>query len=107
MKAADLFEETFSAVTANKARSGLTMLGIVIGIGSVIAMVSVGQGAQDSVQSRIQSIGSNLLTITPGAPRGVGTAVSAGRGSAQTYDAGCGRQSRVVLTPRRRRQVCG
>ncbi len=84
MKTADLFEETFSAVTANKTRSGLTMLGIVIGIASVIAMVAIGQGAQAGVQSRIQSIGSNLLTVTPGAPRGVGSAVSAGRGSAQT-----------------------
>ena len=83
MKSIDLIEETFSAVTANKVRSGLTILGIVIGIGSVIAMVAVGQGAQQSVQNRIQSIGSNLLTITPGVQRGVGAQVSSGRGSAQ------------------------
>src|SRR5258708_7647691 len=84
MKTKDLLEETFSAVTANKVRSGLTMLGIVIGIGSVIAMIAVGQGAQNSVQSRIQSIGSNLLTVTPGAPRGIGASVNTGRGSSQT-----------------------
>lgn len=60
------------------------MLGIVIGIGSVIAMVAVGQGAQNSVQNSIQSIGSNLILITPGAQRGVGQSVSAGRGSAQS-----------------------
>jgi putative ABC transport system permease protein len=85
MKTSDLLQETFSAVTANKVRSGLTVLGIVIGIGSVIAMISIGQGAQSSVQSRIQSIGSNLLTVTPGAPRGSGRGqVSTGRGSAQT-----------------------
>jgi len=80
----DLFQETSSALLANKARSGLTILGIVIGIGSVIAMVSVGQGAQGSIESRIQSLGSNLVLVMPGFQRGVGTQVSAGRGSAQT-----------------------
>ncbi|TSC53656.1 MAG: hypothetical protein LiPW39_146 [Parcubacteria group bacterium LiPW_39] len=80
----DLFQETYSALLANKARSGLTILGIVIGIGSVIAMVSVGQGAQSSIESSIQSIGSNLVMIMPGAQRGIGMQVSSGRGSAQT-----------------------
>ncbi|HVY67513.1 MAG TPA: ABC transporter permease, partial [Patescibacteria group bacterium] len=59
-------------------------LGIVIGIGSVIAMIAVGQGAQDSIQSSIQSAGANLLTIIPGAQRGVGITVSSGLGSSQT-----------------------
>lgn len=84
MTIADLFEETYSSLTSNKVRTGLTMLGIVIGIGSVIAMVSIGQGAQSSIQSSIQSIGSNLILVTPGAQRGAGVQVSAGRGSAQT-----------------------
>ncbi len=84
MKVADIFQETYSALLANKARSGLTILGIVIGIGSVIAMISIGQGAQSSIESSIQSIGSNLVMIMPGFQRGVGTQVSAGRGSAQT-----------------------
>lgn len=84
MKISDLFEETFSAITVNKVRSGLTILGIVIGIGSVIAMVSIGQGAQGSIESSIQSAGSNLIQISPGAQRGVGTSVSSGRGSSQT-----------------------
>jgi ABC-type antimicrobial peptide transport system permease subunit len=84
MRITDLLEETYSAVTVNKVRSGLTVLGIVIGIGSVIAMISVGQGAQSSIQSSIQSIGSNLLVVTPGAQRVAGAPVSAGRGSAQT-----------------------
>ncbi len=65
-------------------RSGLTILGIVIGIASVIAMVSVGQGVQGSIEASIQSIGSNLIMVMPGAPRGVGTQISSGRGSAQT-----------------------
>jgi putative ABC transport system permease protein len=80
----DIFQETYSALLSNRARSGLTILGIVIGIGSVIAMISVGQGASSSIQSSIQSIGSNLVMIMPGAQRGVGYQVSSGRGSAQT-----------------------
>ena len=80
----DLFEETYWALSANKVRSFLTILGIVIGIGSVIAMIAVGQGAQASITSSIQASGANLLTVTPGAARGVGVSVSAGRGSAQT-----------------------
>ncbi len=80
----DLFEETYSALLVNKVRTGLTMLGIVIGIGSVIAMVSIGQGAQGSIESRIQSIGSNLILVTPGFQRGVGGGANAGRGAAIT-----------------------
>ncbi len=84
MIVSDLFRETYSALLSNKARSGLTVLGIVIGIGSVIAMVSVGQGSTASIESSIQSLGSNLLMVSPSFQRGVGTQVSAGRGSAQT-----------------------
>lgn len=84
MKISDIFEETYFALLANKARSGLTILGIVIGIGSVIAMISIGQGAQGSIESNIQSLGSNLVMITPSMQRGVGTQVSSGRGSAQS-----------------------
>lgn len=84
MKLSDILQETYSALLANKARSGLTILGIVIGIGSVIAMISVGQGSSASIESSIQSLGSNLLIISPGAQRGTGTGVSAGRGSMQT-----------------------
>ena len=78
----DLLRETFSSLSANKVRSGLTMLGIVIGIASVIALVAIGTGAQESVQANIQAIGSNLIIITPGAQQNAG--ISAGRGSAQT-----------------------
>ena len=84
MNIADIFRETFSALLSNKARSGLTILGIVIGIGSVIAMISVGQGSTASIQSSIQSLGSNLLMVSPSFQRGVGMQVSAGRGSART-----------------------
>ena len=81
---ADLFQETYLALLTNKARSGLTVLGIVIGIGSVIAMVSIGQGATGSIESSIQSMGSNLLMITPGAQRSMGYQVRSERGSSQT-----------------------
>jgi putative ABC transport system permease protein len=84
MKISDLTEEIYLGVSANKVRSGLTMLGIVIGIASVIAMLSIGQGAKAQIEANIQSIGSNLLMVMPGAQRGPGVQVSAGRGSAQT-----------------------
>ncbi len=84
MRIPDLFEETYLAISSNKVRSALTMLGIVIGIASVIAMVAIGQGAKNGIQASIQSVGSNLVIVTPGAQRGIGVQVSAGRGSAQT-----------------------
>lgn len=84
MTASDILEETYTAISVNKVRSGLTMLGIVIGISSVIAMISIGQGAQASIEASIQSIGSNLIIVTPGAARGPGVTVSAGRGSARS-----------------------
>lgn len=84
MKTIDILEETYLALSANKVRTGLTMLGIIIGISSVIAMLAIGTGAQNSVSSSIQSIGSNLITVVPGAQRGPGTEVSAGRGSARS-----------------------
>jgi putative ABC transport system permease protein len=85
MKIQDLFEETTSALTANKMRSSLTILGIVIGIASVIAMVAIGTGSQSSIDASIQAIGSNLIMVMPGFQRGAASGpVSAGRGAAQT-----------------------
>lgn len=84
MNIVDIFDETRAALSSNKLRSGLTILGIVIGIGSVIAMVSIGQGAKVSIQSSIEGLGSNLLTILPGVVQPGRGIVSSGRGSAQT-----------------------
>ncbi len=56
----------FRALARNKMRSALTMLGVIIGVASVIAMVSIGQGAQASVQSQIANVGTNLLFIRAG-----------------------------------------
>ncbi|MBI2483745.1 ABC transporter permease [Candidatus Uhrbacteria bacterium] len=83
MRYSDLFDETRISLTANKARSGLTMLGIVIGIASVIAMVSIGEGAKGSIQSSIEGLGSNLLTVMPGFVQPGRGIVSSGRGAAQ------------------------
>jgi len=58
----------FQALFLNKLRSFLTMLGIIIGVGSVVAMFSIGAGAQQSVIQSVQGIGSNLIIITPGNP---------------------------------------
>jgi len=84
MKILDLFQETYFSVSANKSRSALTILGIVIGIGSVIAMVSVGQGAAKNIESRIATLGSNLLIVTPGSAQTTGSFVRGGSGSAST-----------------------
>jgi putative ABC transport system permease protein len=84
MTISDLFHETTGALLSNKVRSGLTMLGIIIGIASVIAMLAIGNGATSSIQSSIQSIGSNLVQVSPGAQRTPGSPVTTARGSAQT-----------------------
>ncbi|MDP6056044.1 MAG: ABC transporter permease [Dehalococcoidia bacterium] len=62
-----LISTAFGSVGANKLRAGLTLLGIVIGVSSVIAMMAVGRGAQISVTSRISELGTDLITVSPGA----------------------------------------
>ena len=78
----DLFRETIRSLSGNKARSSLTILGIVIGIASVITMVAIGQGAKSTIEKNIESIGSNLIIVMPGAQRVGG--ISQGAGSSQT-----------------------
>ena len=68
----------FRALVRNKMRATLTMLGIIIGVAAVIAMVSIGQGAQASVQAQIQSIGTNLLFLSAGAQNVGGVRTGAG-----------------------------
>ena len=82
MRIGDLINEAIFAISANKVRSGLTILGIVIGIASVIAMISIGQGAKGQITQSIEGLGSNILTVMPGGAR-IG-AMFMGRGSAQT-----------------------
>ncbi|HRZ95485.1 MAG TPA: ABC transporter permease [Candidatus Moranbacteria bacterium] len=78
----DLFKETIWSLSSNKVRSGLTILGIVIGIASVITMVAIGQGAKNSISSSIEAIGSNLIIVMPGSQRVGG--INQGGGSAQS-----------------------
>jgi putative ABC transport system permease protein len=66
MKIQRVFRETFNSLSANKLRTGLTVLGIVIGVAAVIAMMSVGQGAQNSITEQINSIGTNVLFVSAG-----------------------------------------
>ena len=70
------------SLSANKMRSGLTMLGIIIGVMSVIAMLSIGEGAQAAITAQIDSIGTNLLFIRPGSTQQGG--VASAEGSAPT-----------------------
>lgn len=79
----ELLVSSFEALTLNKVRTALAGLGIVIGIGAVIALVSLGQATQQSVQNSIQGLGANLLTISPGSAQGAG-GVQGGFGSSQT-----------------------
>ena len=78
----ELLASSFEALKLNKVRTALAGLGIVIGIGAVIALVSLGQATQQSVQNSIQGLGANLLTISPGSQRT--GAVQGGFGSSQT-----------------------
>ncbi len=66
------------ALQSNKMRSALTMLGVIIGVGAVIAMLAVGTGASQRISSQIQSIGSNLLIILPGSTTSGGARMGAG-----------------------------
>lgn len=81
-----LITEAIGTLTINKLRTGLAMLGIVIGIGSVIALVSLGQASQEAIQSQIQSLGSNLLTIQPGAVASGGVRGAAGGNTTLTLE---------------------
>ena len=74
----------FSALMANKMRSLLTMLGIIIGVGAVIAMVSIGMGVRNNIQQSIASLGSNMLIVMPGAENRTG--VRGGAGSKTTLE---------------------
>ncbi|MDD2758365.1 MAG: ABC transporter permease [Patescibacteria group bacterium] len=71
-------------MSSNKSRSALTILGIVIGIASVIALISVGQGTSKGITDRIESLGTNLLVVMPGQQRQAGNIVRGGMGSSQT-----------------------
>jgi putative ABC transport system permease protein len=72
----EIISVAIGALRANKLRSLLTMLGIVIGVGAVIAVVALGTGAQQAVKDRIAALGTTLLTVSPGQQRGGGGGVA-------------------------------
>ena len=74
MNYSDLFKIAMRAIAANKLRSFLTMLGIIIGVASVIAMMAIGQGSKKSIQANIAEMGSNMIMIRPGQDKGPGGA---------------------------------
>jgi len=84
MELSEQIIESFGTLRLNKMRTGLAVLGIVIGIGSVIALVSIGQASQQAVTSRIQSLGANLLTISPSRSRTGAVRGAAGGGTTLT-----------------------
>lgn len=77
-----MYKESFlmawASLVANKLRSLLTMLGIIIGVAAVIALVSIGNGVKQDIEASISSLGSNLLVVMPGAPRTPGVRPSQG-----------------------------
>ena len=72
MNYSNLFKIALRAIAANKMRSFLTALGIIIGVASVIAMLAIGQGSKKSIQANIAEMGSNMIMINPGVDRGPG-----------------------------------
>jgi putative ABC transport system permease protein len=86
MEYSEIVFEAVSTLTVNKLRTSLATLGIVIGIGSVIALISLGQASQQAIQSQIQSLGANLLTVQPGAVNTGGVRGAAGGGATLTVE---------------------
>ena len=82
MKLITVLNTALLSLGANKLRAGLTLLGIVIGVAAVIALMAIGRGAQQAVTSRIESLGTNLLFVRPGAANQGG--IFGGQGSAST-----------------------
>jgi putative ABC transport system permease protein len=84
MNFSDLLKEAFRSLLSNKLRSGLTILGIIIGITAVIAMLSIGEGAKRQLAQSVENLGSNQLNVLPGFIQPGRGIVSAGRGTAQS-----------------------
>ncbi len=86
MKIYRLLIEALENLSANKLRSMLTVLGIVIGVAAVIAMLSIGRGAEASITSRIESMGTNLIYVSPGSTSQSGVSSAPGSASTLTLD---------------------
>jgi macrolide transport system ATP-binding/permease protein len=74
----DYLRQAVFAMLSHKMRAFLSILGILIGVAAVIAMLAIGQGAKESIEKQLASLGSNLLIVRPGSPRSMGVALQAG-----------------------------
>ena len=86
MRASRLIDIATKSILKNKMRTLLTMLGVIIGVGAVIVMVAVGQGAKSQIQQRIENLGTNLIVVTPGASQAGGVSQGAGTSNRLTID---------------------
>jgi putative ABC transport system permease protein len=86
MRLTDLLRLAAARLAVGRVRAALTMLGVIIGVASVIALVAVGQGASSGITTRLQGLGTNLLTVTPGATRTGATRGAAGSATTLTVD---------------------
>ncbi len=86
MELSEIISESLGTLTLNKMRTGLAVLGIIIGIGSVIALISLGQSSQKSIENQIQSLGANLLTVTPSRQSSGAVRGALGGGTTLTLD---------------------
>ena len=80
----EILTESIGTLALNKVRTGLAMLGVIIGIGSVITLVSLGQASQKSVENQIKSLGANLITVSPAGQNVGGVRGAAGGGTTLT-----------------------
>ena len=86
MKLADLLQLALSRLSTGKLRTALTMLGVIIGVASVVALVSVAQGATKGISDRLQNLGTNLVTVSPGFTRTGATRGAIGSATTLTLD---------------------
>jgi macrolide transport system ATP-binding/permease protein len=82
----DYFNQGYKTLMANKIRTGLSMLGILIGVAAVVAMLALGRGAQKAIEEQLSSLGSNLLIVRPGSVRVAGVTQEAGAANRLSYD---------------------
>jgi putative ABC transport system permease protein len=82
----ELLRLAFSRLATSRLRSALTMLGVIIGVASVVALVGIGQGTSSSITTRLNGLGTNLLTVTPGATRTGNTRGAQGSATTLTLD---------------------
>ena len=86
MSPLELVRLAIARLRSSRLRAALTMLGVIIGVGSVVALVAVGQGATSGITSQLESLGTNLLTINPGSFTTFGTRGAAGSATTLTLD---------------------